>query len=98
MFKDRRDEREIEVEKTGYSIAFQVLTYAILGDVMYRSFFLRESSMDLLLIVVGAGAISTIYQARHQAWTRGSTKASIIAFAFSLIVALTIALVNNFLK
>ena len=57
-----RDERTLAVANAGYRLAYGVLTYALLVDVVVRGLVLREAAWDLLALVVVGGIICTVHQ------------------------------------
>jgi hypothetical protein len=61
-----RDERTVAVENASYRWAYGALTYALLLDVMYRSFARHEAAWDLMALVIVGGVICTVYQARQK--------------------------------
>jgi hypothetical protein len=84
-----RDERTLAVENSGYGWAYGLLTYALLIDVMYRSFVWREAAWDLMALVIGGSAFCAIYQARHKALVRGwFAKAALVACVAAVIAAI----------
>ena len=89
-----RDERTVVVEAASYRFAYIFITYALLLDVMYRSFVRQEASWDLLAIVIVGGAISAFYQWRHKILTGYSLKVAVVTFGSAGIVAALIALVR----
>jgi hypothetical protein len=86
-----RDERTVVVEDASYRFAYLFITFALLLDVMYRSLVRREASWELLAIVLLGGAISTLYQWRHQILTRHSAKLALFTGGLAGIVAALIA-------
>jgi len=65
-----RDERTLVVENAGYRLAYQVTAFALLIDVAYRAYALKQSSWDLLLLVVAGGLVTTIYQGVNRVLSR----------------------------
>lgn len=83
-----RDERTVAVEKASYSLAYNFMGFALLIDVAYRSFFLNQSSFDLLSIVILSGLITTAYQARQNILNKGSIKTIVFAVSISIFVGI----------
>jgi len=90
-----RDERTISVEDASYRFAYGFISFALLLDVMYRSFVRREASWELLAIVIVGGMVSSVYQWRRKILTLHSFKLALVIFGFAGIVA---ALVAAFLQ
>jgi len=90
-----KDERAISVENSSYSLAFKVISFAILLDVIYRSFVLKQSSWDLLGIVILGGLAATFYQLRYKIATRSSVKAILLTLIFALVIAAAIVFLNR---
>jgi phosphotransferase system glucose/maltose/N-acetylglucosamine-specific IIC component len=88
-----KDERAISIEKSSYSLAYKIISFAILVDVMYRSFVLQQASWDLLGLVIVGGLIATLYQIHYKAATRSWVKAILLATISALIVAAVIMVV-----
>jgi len=88
-----RDERTIAVENASYRLAYLLLTYALLLDVMYRSIVRHEGAWDLMALVVGGGVVCSVYQARQKilghGWLTKVVLAACIAGVIAAIVAMT---------
>ena len=65
-----RDERTISVENSGYRWAYLFLTFGLLVVVAYRGFVGRESSWDLLALIVLSGLVTLLYQGIHRVLSR----------------------------
>jgi hypothetical protein len=61
-----RDERTQAVEDAGYRWSNHVLTFGVLGISAYRSLVLRETTWDLLILVVLGGGVNVAYQASRR--------------------------------
>ncbi len=96
--KLEKDERALAVEKASYFLAFRVIAFAILCDVIYRSFMLNEAPWDLLGIVIIGGLVSLIYQVRYKTWTRSWVKITVLAFAIALLIAAVFGVVRMLIK
>jgi hypothetical protein len=86
-----RDERTAVVENASYRLAYLFITFALLLDVMYRSLVRRQSPWELLAIIIVGGAISTVYQGRHQVLTRHSVRLFVFTSLIAGIVAAVVA-------
>jgi len=60
------DERTVAVEYASYKWAYIFISYALFIDVAYRAAMRNEAAWDLMALVIGAAAVSTIYQARQK--------------------------------
>jgi len=85
-----KDERAISVENSSYSLAYKIVTYAVLVDVIYRSIVLKEGAFDLLGIVILGGLAATLYQTRYRTATRSMVKAILLTIVSALVIALSI--------
>jgi len=63
----KADERTAAVAFAANTWGLNFITFALLIDVMYRSFFLHEAAWDLIAMIIVSGAISMVYMARHNA-------------------------------
>lgn len=88
-----RDERTVAVENASYRLAFGFLSFALLVDVMIRSYFRSEAPWDLLALVIAGGTISTLYQWIQRVLTPHSARVGVIAafVASAIAVAVTMA-------
>jgi len=87
-----RDERTVAVENASYRWAYLLLSFALLVDVAYRGLVRREGAWDLMALVIGAGAVCTAYQARHQVLTRGWVTTALLAVGVAAVLAALIVL------
>jgi hypothetical protein len=89
-----RDERTVAVENASYRWAYALLTYALLVDVMYRSLVRHEAAWDLMALVIVAGAVCTVYQARQKTlvhgWVMKAVLGAVIAAVIAAVVAMTL--------
>lgn len=65
-----RDEREISIDRAGDRLGYLVVSYGLLLLVAYRGFVQRETSWELLALVVLGGLVSAAYRLRYRAMTR----------------------------
>jgi hypothetical protein len=94
MFNNKieKDERAVTVEKSSYSLAYKIVSFAVLVDVMYRSWFLNQACWDLLGIVIIGGFAATLYQTRFKIITKTWIKAYVFVAATALVIAAIIVL------
>ncbi len=89
-----RDERTESVENRSYNWGYKVMAYAVLVDVMYRSFRFQEAPWDLFAIVILGGLVVTGYQMKHQilgkVWIRMGVLAAGVALAFAVLAAVVL--------
>jgi hypothetical protein len=79
-----RDERTIVVENASYRWAYLLLSFGLLVIVAYRGFARRESSWDLLALVVLSGLVTTLYQGAHKVLSR---RWALVAITTALVAA-----------
>ena len=72
------------------SIGFKIALYALLLDIMYRSFMLGEASWDLMAIVIVSSGIAMIYQIKNKIFSNNLVKYILLIFSISAIVAFLI--------
>jgi hypothetical protein len=89
-----RDERTVSIENSSYRWAYLLLSFGLLGIVAYRGFVWRESSWDLLALVVLSGVMTTLYQGAHRVLSR---RWALVAITTGLVAAL-IAVATAFLR
>lgn len=89
-----RDERTDFVENTSYRWAYLLLSYGLLASVAYRAFVKDESSWDLLALVIGAGAVATLYQGRHRVLTGRWAILTGVGVALAFVIAAAIVLLS----
>jgi hypothetical protein len=91
-----RDERTVAVENASYRWAYMLLSYALLLDVIYRSLFRNEGAWDLMALVVGGGAVCTIYQARQKVLSRGWAMKAVLGACIAAVIAAVLAMTLSF--
>ncbi len=89
-----RDERTVVVENTSYRFAYLVMSFGLLASVAYRSFALRQSSWDLLALVILGGATATIYQGLHKVLSRRWLMAIMAMMMIAGLVAFVLVLIR----
>jgi hypothetical protein len=85
-----RDERTVLVENASFRWAYLFLSFGLLGLVAYRSLVWRESSWDLLLLVVLGGSVSAAYQSCHRVPSRWALRIFAAALVGAAVAALLI--------
>lgn len=88
-----KDERTNFIEKVSYSYGYKFIVYALLLDIMYRSFRFNEAPWDLFAIIIISGFVMTVYQYKQKILGNGWIKAIVITFAIAIISAVLIALI-----
>ena len=88
-----RDERTEAVENASYRWAYHVLSYGLLGCVAWRSFVTKESSWDLLALVIAGGIVATLYQGSHRVLSRRWLLATVVAIVIAIVLG-TVALLG----
>jgi uncharacterized protein DUF6442 len=89
-----RDERTITVENSSYRWGYLLLSFGLLVVVACRSFIWRQSSWDLLALVVLSGVVTTLYQWTHNVLTRHWLIVTIVAALLAAVVAVVSALLR----
>jgi hypothetical protein len=90
-----RDERTISVENASYRWAYLFVTFALLVAVVYRDFFLGQSSWDLFAIIIASGVITTLFQAQQRVFTMRSARTAIVVVAIASVVALVLTVAST---
>lgn len=90
--KVEKDERTTFIENISYKFGYNFISFALLLDVVYRSF-KNEASWDLLGLVIISGFIMSIYQYKHKILGKTWMKTSLYVFAISLIIAFIMAFI-----
>lgn len=88
-----RDERTESIENASYRWAYLVVSFGLLASVVYRAFILRQSSWDLIALVVAGGLVATLYQGRQRVLTSRWALAAVVTAAVAAAVAAVVALV-----
>jgi hypothetical protein len=87
-----RDERTVAVENASYRWGFNLLAFGSLAIVAYRGFLFQENLWDLLVLVIAASGLSTLYQARAKLFTRRTFVWMAVIGACSAVLAVFIVL------
>lgn len=86
-----RDERTVSVENSSYRWAYLLLSFGLLVIVAYRGFVWRESSWDLLALVVLSGFVTTLYQGAYGVLSRRWALVAITTGLVAAVIAVAIA-------
>lgn len=89
-----RDERTELVENASFRWGYLFVSFGLLVLVAYRSLVWRESSWDLLLLVVLGGTIPAAYQGYHQVLTSRWALRVLVAGLVGAAVAASLVLVR----
>ena len=89
-----RDERTATIENASYGLAYKVLAFGLLLDVMYRSLRFGNPTWDLLGLVLVSGVVLTAYQSRHAILGKSWTRLAVLAVVTGLIIAALTALLR----
>ena len=87
-----RDERTVAVENASYRWGYLLLCYTLLVDVMYWSLVGREAAWDVMALVIGAGAVCTVYQARQKILAHGWAMKAVLATCMAGVIAAVFAM------
>ncbi len=90
-----KDEREIAVENASYSLAYKIIIYAVLVDVIYRSLVYKQQTLDLLGIVIFGGAVATVYQFKYRLGSKNTVKLTMLVTLIATIVAAVIVFLSK---
>ena len=88
------DERSIAVENSSYRWGYLLLSFGLLAVVAYRSLIWRQSSWDLLALVVLGGVVTTLYQWTHKILSRHWVFVTIVAVVLAAVVAVVTVLLR----
>jgi hypothetical protein len=86
-----RDERETSVDQAADRLAYLVLSFGLLAIVAYRGIVERETSWDLLALVVLGGLVGTAYRLRQRVVSRRWELVLVGTVAVALVVAAIVA-------
>jgi hypothetical protein len=87
-----RDERTTSVENASYRLAYLVMSFGLLLSVIYRSLILRDSSWDLLALVLLGGLVAAFYQGTHRILTRHWASVALATAIAAALIALLISI------
>ena len=87
-----RDERTIATENASYRWAHLLLSYGLLGSILYRSFVIHESTWDLMALVIASGAVASLYQGQQRVLSRRWAMMTAASMAIAVVVAIAMLL------
>jgi hypothetical protein len=87
-----RDERIVSVENASYRWAYLLVSFGLLLDIIYRSTALKQSSWDLMALVLVGGAVATSYQGVNRVLTRRWAIVAITIMLAAAVIAATIVM------
>ncbi len=95
MFKKmvEKDERTTFVENASFSYGYKFLSFALLLDIMFRSFRLNETPWDLFAIIIISGFAMTVYQYKQKILGKGWIKTVVLTIILGIISATVLALI-----
>jgi len=87
-----RDERTVAVENASYRWGYLFVSFAVLVSVAYRAFALKQTSWDLLALVVIGGLVTTAYQRNQRILTPRWTRLTLLGMGLAAAAAAVLAL------
>ena len=91
--KTTKDERATFVENVSSRFGYNLITFTLLFDIIYRGLVLNEAAWDLLGIILFSGLVMTFYQYKHKIFEKKWIK----TVAISSLVAFTVAFLTLFI-
>lgn len=88
-----KDERAIFIENVSYKFGYNLITFALFFDVIYRGLILNEAAWDLLGIIIISGLVMTLYQYKQKILDNNWIKTVVISSLIAFIVALLISFI-----
>lgn len=85
-----QDERTVAVENAGYRWAYLLMSFGLLVDVAVRGFVAKESSWDLLALVLAGGLVTTLYQGQKRILGRRFALGAVLTMLAAALVAFLI--------
>ncbi len=89
--KTVKDERATFIENVSCKFGYNLITYTLLIDVIYRALVLDEAAWDLLGIIIISGLVMTLYQYKQKILEKNWLKTVVISSLVSFVVALAVA-------
>lgn len=90
----QKDERTVFVENVSFRYAYYALSYGLLAIVVIRAAVWRESSWDLMALVVAGGVVALTHQVREQAVERRQYRRLAAAAVGAAATALALTLLR----
>jgi DNA-binding CsgD family transcriptional regulator len=87
-----KDERTAFIENKSYSYGYKFISFALLLDIIYRSFMYNKSSWDLFAIIILSGSIMTFYQHKQKILSKIWLKTVVLTIAIAIVTAIIIVL------
>lgn len=94
--KDGPEEWSMAVDNFTYGLGYKFLTFALLVDVMYRGWIMREAAWDLLGLVIVSGLFISLCQSKYKLLTRGWRNFALLALVLTVAVAGIVLFVTRF--
>lgn len=85
-----RDERTLAVENASFRWAFLTMSFGLLAVAAYRALVFRETSWDLMALVVLGGGVGHAYQGLHRVLSRAWVAASLLTLVIAMLLAAAI--------
>lgn len=90
-----KDERTAFIENKSYGYGYKFISFALLIDIMYRSFRYNEAPWDLFAIIILSGSVMTLYQHRQKILGMSWLKIAALTFAIAIVSAIIIVLLTK---
>lgn len=96
--KIEKDERTIFIENKSSKYGYNILTFGILIDIMYRAIRFNQTSWDLFLLLELTGAVVILYQYKAKIFTENWKKSVLFLIIFAAIIGAAVAFMFKNLK
>ena len=83
-----QDERTLAIRNKSFRIAYALLAYGLLADILARAFIRHEVNWDLVVLVLAAGLFAKSYQVANKAVV---PRQALLFGAVFLITAVTVS-------
>jgi hypothetical protein len=94
-----KDERTGSIEDASYRIGFNILSFGLLLDILYRSLaYPNDGHWDMFALVLVSGFAATVYQARRKAIPPHFIRSMAILAVLSGATAVAIVLLLAWLR
>jgi len=87
-----RDERTTAVENASYRMAYVVLSFGLLLVASYRSLAWNENTLDLIVLVILGGLVSTWHQGIQKVLSRRYALFAVVCALIAAVVAAAITI------
>lgn len=88
--RNDKDERAIFIENVSYKFGYNLITFVLLFDVIYRGLIYKEAAWDLLGIIIISGLVMTLYQYKQKildkSWIKNIAISTLVTFIVTLLV------------